>query len=56
MNHVLDCEIKTSSAVERMTRMGRRYGLGISIATRRVAYLNATAIPNCHTVSVLFFR
>lgn len=44
---------KTSSRViERLTRMGRKYGLGVCIASQRVAHLNTTAISNCHTTFI----
>jgi len=44
---------RTSSRVlERLTRMGRKYGLGVCIASQRVAHLNTTAISNCHTTFI----
>ena len=42
-------EQASSTTIERLTRMGRKYGLGACIASQRVAYLNTTAISNCHT-------
>jgi len=45
-------EQASSLAIERLTRMGRKYGLGACIASQRVAYLNTTAISNCHTTFI----
>ena len=45
-------EQMSSLAIERLTRMGRKYGLGACIASQRVAYLNTTAISNCHTTFI----
>ena len=45
-------EQTSSLAIERLTRMGRKYGLGACIASQRVAYLNTTAISNCHTTFI----
>lgn len=38
-----------SRIIERLTRMGRKYGLGVCIASQRIAHLNTTALSNCHT-------
>jgi len=43
-------EQRCSTMIERLTRMGRKYGLGACISSQRVSYLNTTAISNCHTV------
>jgi DNA helicase HerA-like ATPase len=32
--------------------MGRKYGLGMALASQRVAYLNTTALSNCHTTFI----
>ena len=40
-------ERASSRVIERLTRMGRKYGLGVCIASQRVAHLNTTAISNC---------
>ena len=45
-------EKQCSRTIERLTRMGRKYGLGICISSQRVAYLNRTAISNCHTTFI----
>jgi len=41
-----------SRNVERLTRMGRKYGLGVCLSSQRVAYLNTTALSNCHTTFI----
>lgn len=46
---VPDNEKKCSRMIERLTRMGRKYGLGICMASQRTAHLNTTALSNCHT-------
>jgi len=43
-----DIERVCSRMIERLTRMGRKYGLGVALASQRVAYLNTTALSNCH--------
>jgi len=43
-------EQRCSTMIERLTRMGRKYGLGACISSQRVSYLNTTAISNCHTL------
>ena len=43
---------KTSSAVERLLRQGRKYGLGGAVATQRIAYLNTNALQQLHTFFV----
>ena len=45
-------EAKCSSHVETLLRQGRKYGLGVCIATQRVAYLNTNALQQIHTYFV----
>lgn len=45
-------ERSCSRMIERLTRMGRKYGLGMALASQRVAYLNTTALSNCHTTFI----
>jgi len=45
-------ENKISSQVETLLRQGRKYGLGVCIATQRVAYLNTNALQQLHTYFV----
>jgi DNA helicase HerA-like ATPase len=47
-----DIERSCSRIIERLTRMGRKYGLGMALASQRVAYLNTTALSNCHTTFI----
>lgn len=47
-----DIERNCSRMIERLTRMGRKYGLGMGLASQRVAYLNTTALSNCHTTFI----
>lgn len=47
-----DIERSCSKVIERLTRMGRKYGLGMALASQRVAYLNTTALSNCHTTFI----
>ena len=47
-----DMERRCSRMIERITRMGRKYGLGIGLSSQRVAYLNTTALSNCHTTFI----
>ena len=47
-----DIERSCSRMIERITRMGRKYGLGIGLSSQRVAYLNTTALSNCHTTFI----
>jgi DNA helicase HerA-like ATPase len=49
---LLDIERRCSRIIERLTRMGRKYGLGMALASQRVAYLNTTALSNCHTTFI----
>ncbi|MBM1154921.1 ATP-binding protein, partial [archaeon] len=41
-----------SRAVERLARQGRKYGLGVCIASQRVAHLNASVLAQLHTFFV----
>src|SRR3972149_2044684 len=45
-------EAKCSAHVETLLRQGRKYGLGVCIATQRVAYLNTNAMQQLHTYFV----
>jgi DNA helicase HerA-like ATPase len=45
-------EGKCSAQVETLLRQGRKYGLGVCIATQRVAYLNTNALQQIHTYFV----
>jgi hypothetical protein len=43
---------KCSTQVETLLRQGRKYGLGVCIATQRIAYLNTNALQQLHTYFV----
>jgi len=43
---------KCSGHVETLLRQGRKYGLGVCIATQRIAYLNTNALQQLHTYFV----
>jgi DNA helicase HerA-like ATPase len=43
---------KCSREVETLLRQGRKYGLGVCIATQRIAYLNTNALQQLHTYFV----
>jgi DNA helicase HerA-like ATPase len=45
-------EAKCSVHVETLLRQGRKYGLGVCIATQRIAYLNTNALQQLHTYFV----
>jgi hypothetical protein len=45
-------DAKCSGQVETMLRQGRKYGLGVCIATQRIAYLNTNALQQLHTYFV----
>lgn len=45
-------DAKCSTHVETLLRQGRKYGLGICIATQRLAYLNTNALQQLHTYFV----
>jgi hypothetical protein len=51
-NALSGLENKISSQVETLLRQGRKYGLGVCIATQRVAYLNTNALQQLHTYFV----
>ncbi|MEM1725784.1 MAG: ATP-binding protein [Candidatus Bathyarchaeia archaeon] len=43
---------KCSKQVETFLRQGRKYGIGVCIATQRIAYLNTNALQQLHTYFV----
>lgn len=43
---------KCSKQVEVLLRQGRKYGLGVCVATQRIAYLNTNALQQLHTYFV----
>jgi hypothetical protein len=45
-------EARCSAHVETLLRQGRKYGLGVCIATQRIAYLNTNALQQLHTYFV----
>ena len=45
-------DVKCSGHVETLLRQGRKYGLGVCIATQRIAYLNTNALQQLHTYFV----
>jgi DNA helicase HerA-like ATPase len=45
-------EGRCSAHVETLLRQGRKYGLGVCIATQRIAYLNTNALQQLHTYFV----
>jgi DNA helicase HerA-like ATPase len=45
-------DTKCASHVETLLRQGRKYGLGVCIATQRIAYLNTNALQQLHTYFV----
>jgi hypothetical protein len=45
-------DAKCSRHVETLLRQGRKYGLGVCIATQRIAYLNTNALQQLHTYFV----
>jgi len=45
-------DAKCSTHVETLLRQGRKYGLGVCIATQRIAYLNTNALQQLHTYFV----
>ena len=42
-------DAKCSRQVETLLRQGRKYGLGVCVATQRIAYLNTNALQQLHT-------
>jgi hypothetical protein len=45
-------EARCSAHVETLLRQGRKYGIGVCIATQRIAYLNTNALQQLHTYFV----
>jgi hypothetical protein len=45
-------EAECSRHVETLLRQGRKYGVGVCIATQRIAYLNTNALQQLHTYFV----
>ena len=45
-------DAKCSAHVETLLRQGRKYGLGVCVATQRIAYLNTNALQQIHTYFV----
>jgi len=45
-------DAKCSGHVETLLRQGRKYGIGVCIATQRIAYLNTNALQQLHTYFV----
>jgi len=45
-------EKECTDKVETLLRQGRKYGLGVCIATQRIAYLNTNALQQLHTYFV----
>ncbi|MGA3192514.1 MAG: ATP-binding protein [Candidatus Bathyarchaeia archaeon] len=45
-------DAKCSAHVETLLRQGRKYGIGVCIATQRIAYLNTNALQQVHTYFV----
>jgi DNA helicase HerA-like ATPase len=45
-------EAKCSAHIETLLRQGRKFGLGVCIATQRIAYLNTNALQQLHTYFV----
>ncbi len=45
-------DAKCSVHVETLLRQGRKYGLGVCLATQRIAYLNTNALQQLHTYFV----
>jgi DNA helicase HerA-like ATPase len=43
---------KCSKQVETILRQGRKYGIGVCLATQRIAYLNTNALQQLHTYFV----
>jgi hypothetical protein len=45
-------DARCSAHVETLLRQGRKYGLGVCVATQRIAYLNTNALQQLHTYFV----
>jgi DNA helicase HerA-like ATPase len=52
MNSSSGIDKKCSKQVETLLRQGRKYGLGVCLATQRIAYLNTNALQQLHTYFV----
>jgi DNA helicase HerA-like ATPase len=52
LSGVAGIDKKCSKQVETLLRQGRKYGLGVCIATQRIAYLNTNALQQLHTYFV----
>ncbi|MCS7095841.1 MAG: ATP-binding protein [Nitrososphaerota archaeon] len=52
LSGVTGIDKKCSRQVETLLRQGRKYGLGVCIATQRIAYLNTNALQQLHTYFV----
>jgi len=51
-SNAIGIEAKCSAHVETLLRQGRKYGIGVCIATQRIAYLNTNALQQLHTYFV----
>jgi DNA helicase HerA-like ATPase len=51
-SNAVGIDAKCSGHVETLLRQGRKYGLGVCIATQRIAYLNTNALQQLHTYFV----
>jgi DNA helicase HerA-like ATPase len=51
-SNAIGIDAKCSAHVETLLRQGRKYGLGVCIATQRIAYLNTNALQQLHTYFV----
>jgi len=51
-SNAVGIEAKCSGHVETLLRQGRKYGLGVCLATQRIAYLNTNALQQLHTYFV----
>lgn len=51
-SNAVGIDAKCSTQVETLLRQGRKYGLGVCIATQRLAYLNTNALQQLHTYFV----
>jgi len=52
MGSSIGIDKKCSKQVETLLRQGRKYGLGVCLATQRIAYLNTNALQQLHTYLV----
>jgi len=51
-SNAISIEARCSVHVETLLRQGRKYGIGVCIATQRIAYLNTNALQQLHTYFV----